>query len=172
VAPWSDDPKPSTTPKKPSSVAPLRDKVIAARDKWLAETEADLENIVNDTLTKVFNKTILLKYLGVEKRWGNEYEVERWNGSLGSPVLNDIQDRSREAAAKYIAKIIGDIEFVPSEAEKKAIKSAYKRTFLEHCKDRATIRAQEDAEEYINTILTENLGVESSDVEGLPEFEY
>jgi hypothetical protein len=169
MAPWSNDPKPSTTPKKLSSVAPLRDKVIAARDKWLVETEADLENIVNDTLKKVFNNTILLKYLGVSKRWGDEYEVETWNGSLGSPILKNIQNSAHEAADRYVNKIIGEIDFVPSEAEKKAIKSAYKRTFLEHCKDRATIRAQEDAEEYINTILTENLGVESSDVEGLPE---
>jgi hypothetical protein len=171
MAPWSNDPK-STTPKKPSAVVPLRDKVIAARDKWLTETEADLENIVNDTLEKVFNKTILLKYLGISKRWGDEYEIETWNGSLGSPVLKTIQDSARQAADRYVNKIIGEIEFVPSEAEKKVIKAAYKRTFLEHCKNHATIRAQEDGEEFINTILTDTLRVGPSDIVGTPEFEY
>jgi hypothetical protein len=147
----------------PLDVEAIRERIAKAQDEWSKENLPDVESRVHDILDNAL-KTIVAKVLGMENRWGREWEVDHCNGRSGNSIVGDA---IRTAVQPKIEELVLDAvkDFTFNEQQKASIRKEYREQLMKAAFERARGKAQADAiaaydeligEEYREELLKEH----------------
>lgn len=142
--------------KKPNVKRQLLDLYDATLREYIQENTPEM---IKEKLKKEIDKervSILLKLLGMEKRYATSWVVDHCNGRAGESAIGDYLRKTQEES---IHELFDSIELtgVISEGLKKTLQSEYQRNLNSALKVMAEEKAKQDA-----AIIMQNLHKEFS----------
>ena len=152
--PWSDRPDENGIPEK-RRVKSITERALKVLDDTLAEYEQNIEQISRDLASTILEKEIL-HLLGIRQAWDGDFEWDHLNGRA-NPIHRQILHAAEDAGARYIAQILGDAEFEPSQKEKALLRKTYREAFLDEAERQVQQIAKFNAKEAIQRILNDSL---------------
>lgn len=116
--------------------------VEIAYAQWREDRYAEMIDVIKEKLDDHLD-SILAKLLGMDKRWGGEWEVDHCNGRAGNSFIGEeIRSQVQPAVTQLVNDSIGEWE--PTQQMKQQIAKEYRSELLMNAKRYARDIASRD----------------------------